>query len=591
MHFECKVAHRAAVARQGDPAPNLQCYSGRDGRQNGFCCSYESILVAWTVAWTVCCSLNTFKEGVIMKADRLIIVSVALVVIIFIACGGGGGDNGTGDTNAQADPAKAIVEQENENAAEFASQAISFLDALEELEAVIEEETAGVGLDGMTVDHMVSMIGQERVDRLADLTNSITSEKIIPTFEAMSTAYDEWVLAEQEYADFLNPQDPQATASTLIQPTGDPIFTPTVIVCASGGVLLSFAGTYIFCGDEIMQAYNACKQNSLAQHPEWSESLAGLTCVNAYMKTLEGCFWDFGASVGTTIGSVATTGFQLLQLPIDSYSAYDAVGKIKRIFGWRSDGTTNGFTDTNKNESMIAVSAFLNPSANFFIGTSEDGTFLVPEGDWTFMAMAEGYARGITDVITVSGDEEIISESVTMVPSDECARLGGDADGDGYTLCQGDCDDDRGSIFPGATEICDDGIDNDCDAVIDCADTDCDCSGDDEPTQWGSHYYDAQWYDAIDFCESGTITEGLPITERLPTIAELQSAYDDCLIERGLSDGESCAPEGFYDTNYWSSETVGDDYAKVFNFHFGSIRSEQKDWQYENYRAVRTKIS
>lgn len=37
-----------------------------------------------------------------------------------------------------------------------------------------------------------------------------------------------------------------------------------------------------------------------------------------------------------------------------------------------------------------------------------------------------------------------------------------DADGDGYTASQGDCDDANGTVYPGAPEYCD-GLDNDCD--------------------------------------------------------------------------------------------------------------------------------
>lgn len=51
----------------------------------------------------------------------------------------------------------------------------------------------------------------------------------------------------------------------------------------------------------------------------------------------------------------------------------------------------------------------------------------------------------------------------------------GDVDGDGYTIAQGDCDDscEGAGIHPGTPEICDDGIDNDCDGHVDGADTDC----------------------------------------------------------------------------------------------------------------------
>ena len=52
----------------------------------------------------------------------------------------------------------------------------------------------------------------------------------------------------------------------------------------------------------------------------------------------------------------------------------------------------------------------------------------------------------------------------------------GDADHDGYrSIRRGgdDCDDRNPDINPGASEICDDGLDNDCDTAIDSADTDC----------------------------------------------------------------------------------------------------------------------
>jgi len=53
-----------------------------------------------------------------------------------------------------------------------------------------------------------------------------------------------------------------------------------------------------------------------------------------------------------------------------------------------------------------------------------------------------------------------------------------DADGDGYFAEPGcgtsvDCDDSDPSVNPGALEVCDDGIDNDCNGLIDCADGRC----------------------------------------------------------------------------------------------------------------------
>ena len=49
-----------------------------------------------------------------------------------------------------------------------------------------------------------------------------------------------------------------------------------------------------------------------------------------------------------------------------------------------------------------------------------------------------------------------------------------DNDGDGYMVCEGDCNDNNETVYPGAPEDCDDGFDNDCDGWIDMRDLD-DC--------------------------------------------------------------------------------------------------------------------
>jgi hypothetical protein len=52
-----------------------------------------------------------------------------------------------------------------------------------------------------------------------------------------------------------------------------------------------------------------------------------------------------------------------------------------------------------------------------------------------------------------------------------------DADGDGYTTDEGDCNDGDPEINPGAREICEDEIDNDCDTTVDFEDPQCSACG------------------------------------------------------------------------------------------------------------------
>lgn len=46
------------------------------------------------------------------------------------------------------------------------------------------------------------------------------------------------------------------------------------------------------------------------------------------------------------------------------------------------------------------------------------------------------------------------------------ARISWDSDRDGFTTAQGDCDDNDATTYPGAAEITD-GIDNNCDGIVD----------------------------------------------------------------------------------------------------------------------------
>ncbi|MFH1462891.1 MAG: putative metal-binding motif-containing protein [Pseudomonadota bacterium] len=80
-----------------------------------------------------------------------------------------------------------------------------------------------------------------------------------------------------------------------------------------------------------------------------------------------------------------------------------------------------------------------------------------------------GCVRGTTDYAAWPADSD------TFATNDYSAWPVSDRDDDGYDD-DVDCDDDDPAVHPGATEVCDNGADDDCDGLIDTADAE-DCPG------------------------------------------------------------------------------------------------------------------
>jgi len=71
-------------------------------------------------------------------------------------------------------------------------------------------------------------------------------------------------------------------------------------------------------------------------------------------------------------------------------------------------------------------------------------------------------------VVSPSGAQEIFSngfEDGTVCSWSNADQT--DTDGDGYKICGGDCNDGDGNINPGETDLCGDGVDNDCTGFAD----------------------------------------------------------------------------------------------------------------------------
>jgi len=140
----------------------------------------------------------------------------------------------------------------------------------------------------------------------------------------------------------------------------------------------------------------------------------------------------------------------------------------------------------------------------------------------------------VTLVVTASDDREASHETDVVV------GVGIDHDGDGFTLREGDCDDTDGSVYPGASDG-QDGIDNDCDGVVDEGAPDADDDGD-------------GWSDVDGDCDDGN-------DEVNPDAIEIVNGLDDN-CDTAIDEGTEVADDdgdGFCESDTCVGDAQGGD--------------------------------
>ncbi len=177
---------------------------------------------------------------------------------------------------------------------------------------------------------------------------------------------------------------------------------------------------------------------------------------------------------GSLVGDLDADGYDDLAIGSGENDEFgNDAGQVWLFFGAPCvDGDGDGFTDC---EECDDTDAAVNPDAmEVCNGIDDDCDPATDENadlDGDGFSLCDGDCDDADDAVHPGADEDCDG-----IDTDCDGQLGpdeADGDGDGYSICDGDCEDGIPTANPGADEVCDNGVDDDCDGVIDDHDLDC----------------------------------------------------------------------------------------------------------------------
>ena len=180
---------------------------------------------------------------------------------------------------------------------------------------------------------------------------------------------------------------------------------------------------------------------------------AGLTPSDLDLDGISGCLGDcddFNASVNPAAPEVCNLlddncdGVQVDEADLDgdgSPGCDDCDDNDASVESLDLDGDTFTTCQGDCDDTLPQI----NPFAPDAIGDGIDQNCDGPDG-------IDGDGDGAASVLSGGSDCDDTDPSLNLL----------DVDGDGFSSCAGDCDDASPSIFPGATDFCGDGLDQDC---------------------------------------------------------------------------------------------------------------------------------